>query len=140
MWLKKLFCIVLACMLVVGFIGVPADASEIGVITSEIVGIDLVSPCASGSFNMTIPAESAVSSNTGFPLEAGETVTIRASYLPSTASVDFGLIAPDGKYYYFNITNGNIFKTMQVPESGTYILRIRNNSKVPVEVSGYVNY
>lgn len=73
-------------------------------------------------------------------LAAGETVTIKASYAPFSASVDFGLIAPNGVYYYFNITNGSIDKTIQVSESGDYILQIRNNADVEVEVAGFVNY
>ena len=62
-------------------------------------------------------------------MAAGETVTIKASYSPFDASVDFGLVAPDGKYYCVNITDGSIDQTIVVNESGDYTLRIRNNSK-----------
>lgn len=54
--------------------------------------------------------------------------------------MDFGLIAPNGMYYYFNVTNGSIDKTIQVPENGDYTLQIRNNADVEVEVAGFVNY
>ena len=73
-------------------------------------------------------------------MAAGETVTIKASYSPFSASVDFGLVAPDGKFYYFNITDGSIDKTIQVDESGNYTLQVRNNSNYEVKVSGFVNY
>ena len=53
----------------------------------------------------------------------GETVTIQASYSPFSASVDFGLVAPDGKFYYFNVTDGSIDETIEVDESGNYTLQ-----------------
>ena len=37
------------------------------------------------------------------PLEAQETVTINALCSPSTSSMDFGLIAPDGYFYFQNV-------------------------------------
>ena len=89
---------------------------------------------------MAIPAKTKLSASTSFPLAAGETVTIKASYSPFSASVDFGLIAPNGMYYYFNVTNGSIDKTIQVPENGDYTLQIRNNADIEVEVAGFVNY
>lgn len=70
----------------------------------------------------------------------GETVTIKASYAPFDASVDFGLIAPNGVFYCFNIANGSIDKTIQIPESGDYTLQIRNNADIEVKVAGFVNY
>ena len=54
--------------------------------------------------------------------------------------MDFGLVAPNGVYYYFTITNGSIDKTIEVPENGDYILRIRNNENFAVDVTGFVNY
>lgn len=97
-------------------------------------------PFAIGSFSMSIPAKSQAMANSSFSLAAGETVTIKASYYPFSASVDVGLVAPDGKFYYFNITNGSIDKTIQVSESGKYTLMVRNNSSNEIEVSGFVNY
>lgn len=79
-------------------------------------------PFATGSFNMTIPAKSKGIANFSFPLAAGETVTIKASYSPASSNVDCGLIAPDGKFYYFNTTNGSIDKAIKVSESGSYTL------------------
>lgn len=140
MRLKRFFSMVLACMLVVGSVSVPVDADELENTTPENAMPNVVVPCATGSFSMTIPAKTKLSASTSFPLAAGETVTIKASYSPFSASVDFGLIAPNGVYYYFNITNGSIDRTIQVPESGDYILQIRNNAVFEVEVAGFVNY
>ncbi len=140
MRLKRVLCMVLACALIVGSYGMPVDAAESGETTPGTMILDISTSRATGSFSMTIPAKTKLSANTSFPLAAGETVTIKASYAPFSASVDFGLIAPNGVYYYFNITNGSIDKTIQVPESGDYILQIRNNAEVEVEVAGFVNY
>ena len=47
---------------------------------------------ASGSFNITIKAGRTGKSSTLLPLEAGEKVTIKASYTPFSARVDVGLM------------------------------------------------
>ena len=75
-----------------------------------------------------------------FYLEAGETVTINCSYTPFNASVDFGLIIPDGNFRHANRTNGSINKEIKIYSRGSYRLAIRNNSGRTVYVSGYVNY
>ncbi len=71
---------------------------------------------------------------------AGETVTIKASYAPFDASVDFGLVDSDGVFHYINITIGSIDETIQINKSGKYTLQVRNNSDGEVKVSGFVNY
>ena len=96
---------------------------------------------ASANFEVDLEENSiSVMRNVKFPLEAGETVTINASYSPFSASVDFGLIAPDGYFYYINVKNGSINKTIRVDERGNYMLAVRNNSDDTVSVVGYVNY
>ena len=140
MHLKRFFCVVLVCMLFVGLVGMPVGATELEDTVSENAMLNFMLSRATGSFNMTIPAKTKLSASTSFPLAAGETVTIKASYSPFSAIVDFGLIAPNGVYYYFNVTDGSIDKTIQVPESGDYTLQIRNNADIEVEVAGFVNY
>ena len=95
---------------------------------------------ATGRFSMDVPGGALVKASSSFPLEAGETVTIKATYTPFSASVDFGLVDSQGTFYYFNVTDGSVDKTIQVEESGDYTLQIRNNSNVEVKVSGFVNY
>lgn len=140
MRMKRICCMVFCCVLLVGATSLPASAAEIQTTTMELPFDDLVSPRATGSFNWTIPAKTKVKGDIVFPLAAGETVTIKASYSPFSASVDFGIIAPDGNYYGFNITSGSIDKTIRVSESGDYVFQIRNNSSTEIEVSGFVNY
>lgn len=69
---------------------------------------------ASGKFSMDIPGNTAKEAESSFPLEVGERVTIKASYSPFSASVDFGLIAPDGLFYYvtyYYTENNRYYKT-----------------------------
>ena len=140
MQIQRMLSMVLCCMLLVSMISLPANAAELQATTQEISFDNLISPYATGSFNWTIPAKTKAQGDIVFPLAAGETVTIKASYSPFSASVDFGVIAPDGGYYGFNITSGSIDKTIRVSESGDYIFQIMNNSSTEIEVSGFVNY
>ncbi len=140
MRMKRITCMVLACILAVGVISVPANAVETESIAPEKFAMNLVSPRATESFNITVAAKKAAKADTSFPLAAGETVTIKASYSPFSASVDFGLVDSDGVFHYFNITDGSIDKTLRVSESGDYTFQVRNNSSTAIEVSGFVNY
>lgn len=95
---------------------------------------------ATGKFSMDIAADTMVKANSSFPLEVGEVVTIKASYSPFSASVDFGVIAPDGFFYYVNVKDGSIDQGIEVEQPGHYTLAVRNNSSNRISVSGYVNY
>lgn len=139
--MKRIICMILICMMLITSITSPVYAAEADYYGPPRISIDNnISPLATGSFNMTIPANTKAVANSSFRLAAGETVTIKASYSPFSASVDFGLIAPDGKFYYFNVTDGSIDKSIQVSDSGEYTLQIRNNSENAVQVMGFVNY
>lgn len=95
---------------------------------------------ATGHFNMEVPGNSTVKADTKFPLDIGETVAINAVYSPQAASVDFGLLAPDGLFYSLNTTDGSFDEVIEVDQRGNYTLVIRNNSNYSINVSGYVNY
>lgn len=140
MRLRRWICMILVCVLVVGCFSVPVEAAAVIETTPERTVLTSLIPRATNSFSMTIPANMALSASSSFPLAAGETVTIKASYYPFSASIDVGLIAPDGNFYYVTVTNGSIDKTIQVNANGNYTLRFRNNSDVDVEMSGCVNY
>ena len=135
MVLKRAFCVVLACMIVVSCLGASAGAVE-----KSAAEVDLFAMRATGSFNLEIPAKKTVQASSSFPLEAGEVVTINASYSPFSASMDFGLIAPDGFFYSVNVTNGSVDQEIEVEQRGNYTFAVRNNSSYTVSVSGFVNY
>ena len=77
---------------------------------------------ATGRFSMEVPGGALVKASSSFPLEAGETVTIKATYTPFSASVDFGLIAPDGYFYYLNEA---LMRQSKLTNVETILLRCR---------------
>ena len=95
---------------------------------------------ATGSFNVSVRPNSRSKGDTDFPLEAGETVRIYAVYSPENASLDFGLVDPNGIFHYLSGEDGVFDKTFEVPQRGNYRLGIKNNSGVTVQVSGFVKY
>ncbi len=102
--------------------------------------VSSATPFAFGSISTSVPGNKSAVAEDSFSLEAGETVTINCSYSPASASVDFGLIAPDGYFYYVNSTNGSINSTLAITVRGQYTLAVRNNSSNTISVVGYVNY
>lgn len=130
---KKICALVLACMMLLGCLSIPAAAA-----TPENTG-DIVI-MATSRFNTTLAANKTAYVGTGFSLAAGEVVTIKATYSPFSANVDFGLIAPDGLFYGLSGNNGSFDEGIQVSQNGVYQLAIRNRSSVSVSVSGHVNY
>lgn len=95
---------------------------------------------ATGSINSDVPANKTAVSGKQFPLEVGEIVTINCSYSPATASMDFGVIAPDGYFYFLSVKEGSINRSIIVNQRGSYSMAIRNNSSHTVTVVGFVTY
>lgn len=140
MGMKKVLSCVLAGVVIAGSFGISASAVEVkeDVLTDRVIEMEITR--ATGSFNMTVPAKSMLRADDSFPLEVGETVTIKAVYSPFSASVDFGLVDSDGIFHYLRASNGTFDKTIEIEERGDYIFAVRNNSSSSVSVSGYVNY
>ena len=135
MRLKKLFCPLLALALVISCFSASVSAEEVSAVDA-----DMVIARATSRFTIDVPAGTLRQANTSFPLDPGEVVTIKASYSPFSANVDFGLIAPNGRFYYVTVTDGSVDQTIEITQRGEYVLAIRNNSSYSVNVSGYVNY
>lgn len=95
---------------------------------------------ALGSFNITIKAGRTGKSSTLLPLEAGEKVTIKASYTPFSARVDVGLIDENGLFHYVTVEDGSIDETIVVPSRGNYTFAVRNKSNTEISVTGYIEY
>lgn len=94
----------------------------------------------SALFDTSISGDSAAKLSESFSLAANETVTIDATYSPSTAKLDVGIIYPNGSFHYFSTTGGRVSKIVRVAEAGNYTLAIRNNSSDEINIVGYVNY
>lgn len=134
-WKKRLLCMVIICVTIVNCFAISAGAVEGD--SQQYIGI---SARATGEFKVEVPGQTAVEADVRFPLEVGEVVTIKASYSPFYASVDFGLIAPDGLFYSVTVTGGSVDQAIRVSQRGNYTLAIENHSNQTIRVSGYVNY
>lgn len=135
MKLKKILSMVITFMFVASCICVNAGAIE----ETEQGGVP-ITVRASGKFEVEVPEDTLVRASTSFPLEAGEQVTIKATYSPFYAEVDFGLISSDGIYHFLSVDDGSFDQTITISERGEYTLAVRNNSSEIISVSGYVNY
>ena len=133
MRMKRFICVVLMLIAITSCFGVSAAAAW----TDDDMDAS-VATRASGKFSMEVAANK--TAKTSFPLEVGEVVTIKASYSPFNASVDFGLIAPDGLFYGINTTTGVFDGAIRVNQRGYFYLAVRNNSSETIDVSGHVNY
>jgi len=87
-----------------------------------------------------IAAGKTVKDVTAYPLEVGDIVTMNLTFSPPEADMDFGLIAPDKKFYSFKGADGTFKENIQVSMTGIYYLAIRNNSRNTVSVMGFVYY
>lgn len=130
---RKFIFAVLVCAVLTSSFGMYAKAVEADSRTFSVER-------TSGRFSMDIPGNTFARTSRTFSLEAGEEVTITASYSPRSASLDFGIISPDGMFYSVNVTDGSVNDTFEVDQRGSYTLAVRNNSSQTVSVSGYVNY
>lgn len=135
MRMRKFVCMVLSLLLVASCLCINSGAIEITEQEESLVVMR-----ASGKFEMDVPGHKLVKAKTSFPLEAGEQVTIKASYSPFDANVDFGLITEDGVFHFLSVDSGSFDKTITVSERGNYTFAVRNNSSKTISVSGYVNY
>lgn len=134
MKMRKCVGLMLALVLAVSSLGTPVVAAE-----TQSDELAAGFQRSTGSFSMTISAGKYKKANTSFTLEAGETVTISATYTPRNASVDFGLVDANNTFTYINVTNGSIDNgVITVETRGTYTLAVRNNSSNQIDVSGFV--
>ena len=135
MRLKKAFCLLLASVLTFACLTL-----EAGAVQAEPEADTLSIERASGRFSVDVSKQSTFTADSDFFLDVGETVTITATYTPRSASVDFGLIAPDGLFYSLPGQRGSFSETFKIYQRGYYTLAIRNNSDSAVSVSGTVTY
>ncbi len=135
MKLKKVICLLLANILAFACLTMGA-----GAIQAEPEVNTFTITRASGQFSTDISKQSTFSADSDFFLDTGETVTIKATYTPRSASVDLGLMAPDGLFYSLPGQRGSFSETFKVDQRGYYTLAIRNNSDSTISVSGTVTY
>lgn len=130
--IKRFLCLAMAVVIILG-----CFAANVGAIEWHSQN---VARRASGSFKTTVKPGFVAKGNTKLPLDAGETVTVKASYTPYPMSVDVGLIDEDGIFHYETVENGTIDITFSINDRGNYTFGIRNNGNTDIEVSGYIKY
>lgn len=130
--MKKLLSTLLACALVFGCTALPVSAAESFDEPPVIARV-------TGRVNQSIPSKMTVYL-AEFTLAEHDTIQYDCTYTPTSASVDFGYVGPDGKFHYLNRTDGSVNKTFEVSTAGTYTLAVRNNSSYTVTVTGTVKY
>lgn len=135
MWKKRFISMILSLVLIVSLCISATATSYLG--SHQPSNIVLR---ATGHFDIDVPANTLSRAGTSFSMEYGETVTIKASYSPYSASIDFGLIDSNGRFYYFTESDGSVDRSIRISSRGTYTFAVRNNSSYLVSVSGYVNY
>lgn len=154
MKLKKILQLVVVCAVAVGSLSVTVNAEATAgdyVIQMEDMSCELIDLTrieeldksitrATNSINCNVPANKTAVSDIKLPLEVGEIVTINCSYSPASASMDFGVIAPDGYFYFLSAKEGSINRSIVVSQRGDYSVAIRNNSSHAVTVVGFVTY
>mgnify|MGYP001035949701 FL=1 len=139
--MRKVLCKLMICAVIIGCMGMYAGAVYAceDVVLERFELAENISR-ATGAFETEVAGNTTVAAGSSFLMDVGETVTIDATYSPRSASVDFGLIAPDGLFYPVRGQNGSINKTIEIVERGNYTFAIRNNSSVEISVSGFVKY
>lgn len=148
---KRFLALFLASILILGCVGTAfaADKQIMNLSELECEEVDdyqvevmkmFLTTRATQRIDADIAAGKTVKDVTAYPLEVGDVVTMNLTFSPPEANMDFGLIAPDKKFYYFKGADGTFKEKIQVSMTGTYYLAIRNNSKSTVSVVGFVYY
>lgn len=152
---RRLICALMVCAAALGSIIPPAKAVEVPNETIvwledmewEWVDLSTVKCCETNLTPLTIDSiDKSMSKHSigcvtqSIDFNANDMITFNCSYSPSPASLDFGVIASNGKFYSINVKGGSINQTIGISESGSYTVAIRNNSSQTVRVVGFVNY
>lgn len=153
--MKRFLCVLLSCVIMAGCLPAQTHAANapgkniICLEDMEWERIDLstvelwdegIAPQTTYSVNRTISAHSIGSVVSSRFFEARSIITFNCSYSPSSASMDFGVLTPDGRFYFINVKGGSINQTLEISQAGNYSVAIRNNSSQTVSVVGFVEY
>lgn len=136
---KFIAIVIVVCCFCANSVAIAAE-SHVFPSSDKVQTVSLAASRASRSFTININPNAYARGDSDFPLEAGETVRIYATFSPESADVDFGLIDPDNVFHYVSAESGSVDATFEIPKSGNYRLGIRNNSDQAIKVSGFVRY
>ena len=134
MKMRKRLSLMLALALVTGSFVSSTTAVESQISSEPVSAIER----ASGWFSETVSAGKTKKLGSGISLRVGEIVNFDASYSPSDASVDFGIVDSSNVFYYINSTTGSVDGDVAIPVTGSYTPAIRNNSSGSISVAGII--
>lgn len=152
---KKFLCALLVCVVAAGCLLTPASAAKapdesivfLDDLKWEWVDLSTVGQMEEDARSRArAPADGTYSAHSihalgqSISFQADNIITFNCSYSPLSASIDFGVIASNGRFYYINVKEGSINQTIRISQSGSYTVAIRNNSSQIVRVVGFVNY
>lgn len=130
---RRILAALLVCAAVFSCTIAPAGAAEVPETGTSISRV-------SGSIRSIVPKNNLVFAGDWFYLSRGDLIKFDCTYSPASASMDFGVIAPDGLFYPVNTTSGSFNESIWASQSGQYMLAIRNNEDYDVTVTGTVKY
>ena len=152
---RRLICALVACAAALGSIIPSARAVEVpdetivwledmewewvDLSTAKRCETDLM-PLTTDSIDRSVSKHSIGCVTQSIDFNPNDMITFNCSYSPSPASLDFSVIASNGKFYSINVKGGSINQTIGINEAGSYTVAIRNNSSQTVRVVGFVDY
>lgn len=135
--MKRLICVTLACILVMGSALVCQGVEP----TSQVGGNENVAmPRGVDSFELTVRGDSARVSGDTLMLAAGDTAQIRMTCSNDNAKLTVGLVDSDGNFYGQDTEGSVIVVMIQITKQDDYRLYIKNRMGTAVTVSGIVRY
>lgn len=153
--MKRGIILFMVCIAAMGWLGTTADAKNLSgesAIQMEDMRREMIDvsqaarfegspqPRITYSISDQVAGQAVHISDDKISLAARQVITINCSYSPASANMDFGVIAPDGYFYFLNVEGGSINQSIRVNQSGSYAVAVRNNSSYTVNVVGFVNY
>ncbi len=135
--MKRLICVTLACILVLGNALVCQGAEP----TSQVGGNEnVVMPLGVKSFECTVQANSARIYPETLMLAAGDSTQIRMNCSNDNAKLTVGLVDSDGNFYGQDTEGSVIVVVIEITKQDDYRLYIKNRMGTAVSVSGIVRY
>ena len=147
--MKRFLCMLLMCATAISFLSAPVKAADIETVWLEDLKWEWVDlECCktdivlqtTDSISRTISPHSIGYVVSSQFFQTGTTITFNCSYSPSSASMDFGVIDSNSRFYYINVKGGSINQAIRISQGGNYQVAVRNNSSDTVYIAGFVSY
>ena len=102
--------------------------------------VDGISLTATESIDETLRPNTEYLGIFKMPMSIDETIRTVFTFLPTSATIEVGILQPNGVIRYITCTGGSADHTFTVTQSGNHYLYLNNTSYNKVDISGYVVY